>query len=80
MVYKAVEGKLTKSADKAKAAEDAALAAAKVAQAAAGVALFKESALNATADKAIKDWQGAKDKASKAKAKALKLGYECSPR
>jgi uncharacterized membrane protein YadS len=58
------------AAEKAKAAEDAALAAAKTAQAAAAAAAFKDTALNDQAEKAIKDWQSAKDKSSKARAKA----------
>lgn len=58
------------SADKAKAAEDAALATAKTAQAAAAAAAFKDAGLNAAAEKEIKTWVAAKDKASKAKSKA----------
>lgn len=58
------------AADKAKAGEDAALAKAKAAQAAAAAAGFKDSTLNSAAEKEIKDWQAAKDKASKAKSKA----------
>ena len=58
------------AAEKAKVEEDAALAAAKVAQAAAAAAVFKDATLNTSAEKAIKDWQTAKGKASKAKAKA----------
>ena len=58
------------AAAKTKAAEDTALAAAKTAQAAAAAAGYKDTALNATADKEIKGWQDAKGKASKAKAKA----------
>jgi uncharacterized membrane protein YadS len=58
------------AADKAKADEEAALAKAKAAQAAAAAAGFKDDSLNQAADKEIKAWQSAKDKASKAKAKA----------
>jgi len=67
------------AADKAKTAEDAALAAAKAAQGAAAAATFKDAALNTTADKAIKDWQSAKEKASKAKAKASNKPYNRVP-
>lgn len=67
------------AADKAKGDEDTALAAAKVAQAAAAVALFKDASLNSTAEKAIKDWQGAKDKASKAKAKTANKPFNRVP-
>lgn len=58
------------AADKTQAVADAALAKAKAAQAAAGAAGFKDAGLNAAAEKDIKDWQTAKDKASKAKGKA----------
>ncbi len=67
------------AADKAKAAEDAALAKAKAAQAAAAAAGFKDASLNAAAEKEIKDWQAAKDKASKAKAKASVKPYNRIP-
>ncbi len=58
------------AADKAKSAEEAALAKAKTAQAAAAAAGFKDDGLNKAADKEVKDWQAAKDKAAKAKSKA----------
>lgn len=58
------------AADKAKADEETALAAATEAQAAAGIAGFMDVDLNAAAENAIKDWQAAKGKASKAKGKA----------
>jgi uncharacterized membrane protein YadS len=58
------------AADKAKTAEDTALAAAKAAQSAAAAASYKDAALNATADKEIKSWQASRDKASKARGKA----------
>jgi uncharacterized integral membrane protein (TIGR00698 family) len=67
------------AADKAKEAEDAALASAKAAQSAAATASFKDAALNETADKEIKAWQNAKDKASKAKAKASVKPYNRIP-
>jgi len=66
----AMNAKAKEAADKAKAAEDGALATAKTAQAAAAAAAFKDTALNETAEKEIKAWQAAKDKASKAKGKA----------
>jgi uncharacterized membrane protein YadS len=66
----AMSAPFKEAADKAKVAEDAALAAAKAAQSAAAAAGFKDTALNATADKEIKAWQGAKSKASSAKGKA----------
>jgi uncharacterized integral membrane protein (TIGR00698 family) len=66
----AMSAPFKEAADKAKAAEGAALAAAKTAQSAAAAASFKDATLNSTADKAIKGWQEAKDKASKASGKA----------
>ena len=63
---KAMGAPFKEAADKAKAAADAALAKAKTAQAAAAAAGFKDATLNAAADKEIKAWQEAKDKASKA--------------
>jgi uncharacterized integral membrane protein (TIGR00698 family) len=67
------------AADKAKAAEGAALAAAKTAQSAAAAASFKDVTLNSAADKAIKGWQEAKDKASKASGKASVKPYNRVP-
>lgn len=67
------------AADKTKAAEDAALTQAKASQAAAAAAAFKETNLNATAEKDIKAWQDAKSKASKAKAKAGNKPYNRIP-
>ncbi len=58
------------SFDKAKEAEGVALDKAKMAQAEAAGASFKDSALNEKADNEIKAWQNAKGKTSKAKAKA----------
>lgn len=56
--------------EKAKAAEESALALATASEAAAAAAGFQDAALNATAEKDIKAWLGAKDSASKAKSKA----------
>lgn len=56
--------------EKAKAAEEAALALATTSETAAAAAGFQDAALNAAADKDIKAWLAAKDSASKAKAKA----------
>ncbi|MGE5311133.1 MAG: YeiH family protein [Nitrospirota bacterium] len=56
--------------DKAKAAEGEALAKAKTAEDAAAAAGFKDTGLNEAADKEIKGWLAANDKASKAKGKA----------
>jgi uncharacterized integral membrane protein (TIGR00698 family) len=56
--------------DKAKAAESEAMAKAKAAEAAAAAAGFKDAGLNEAADKEIKGWLAAQDKASKAKGKA----------
>jgi len=67
------------AADKAKAAGEAALANAKTAQAAAAAAGFKDANLNAAAEKEIKAWQEAKDKASKAGAKAGNKPYNRVP-
>jgi len=66
----AMNAPFKEAADKAKTEEDTVLAAAKVAQAAAAAAGFKDAALNPTAEKAIKGWQDAKGKTSKAKGKA----------
>jgi uncharacterized membrane protein YadS len=65
--------------DKAKGAEDAALAMASAAQAAAAGASFKDAALNDKADREIKAWQDAKGKTSKAKAKASVKPYNRIP-
>ncbi len=67
------------AAAKAKANAAAALTQAKAAQAAAAVAGFKDVALNAAADKDIKTWQDAKDKASKADSKANVKPYNRIP-
>ena len=67
------------AADKAKVAADSALASAKAAQAAAATAGFKDVALNAAADKDIKAWQEAKDKASKAAGKVNVKPYNRIP-
>jgi uncharacterized membrane protein YadS len=67
------------AAEKAKAAADAALASAKAAQAAAAAAGFKDTALNAAAEKEIGAWQKAKDAASKADAKFKVKPYNRIP-
>ena len=67
---KAMSAPHKEAADKAKAALDAALAGAKSAQAAAAAAGFKDANLNAAAEKEIGAWQEARDKSSKANAKA----------
>jgi len=67
------------AAEKAKAAADAALAGAKAAQAAAAAAGFKDTALNAAAEKEIGAWQKAKDAASKADAKFKVKPYNRIP-
>jgi len=67
------------AAEKAKDAADAALAGAKSAQAAAAAAGFKDTALNAAAEKAIGAWQKAKDAASKADAKFKVKPYNRIP-
>ena len=67
------------AADKAKSAGEQALAAAKLSQAAAAAAQFKDEALNAQADKDIKAWTAAKDKAAKAKKKADVKPYNRFP-
>ncbi len=65
--------------EKAKGLEDETLARAKIAQAAAAVALFKDAALNDTAIKEIKLWQDAKGKASSAKSKSSVKPYNRVP-
>jgi len=75
----AMSAPFKEAADKAKAAEGTALAAAKAAQSDAAAASFKDPALNSTADKAIKSWQEAKDKASKASGKASVKPYNRVP-
>ena len=67
---KAMSAPHKEAADRAKAAEDEALARAKTAQALAAGAGFKDGALNAQAEKAIDEWQAAKAKFSKARASA----------
>lgn len=56
--------------EKAKGLEDETLAKAKIAQAAAAAAMYKDASLNDTATKEIKAWQDAKSKASSARAKS----------
>ena len=75
----AMSAPFKESADKAKAEEGTALVAAKAAQSAAAAASFKDATLNSTADKAIKSWQEAKDKASKASGKASVKPYNRVP-
>ncbi len=65
--------------EKTKTAEEEALAKAKIAQAAAATALFKDAALNDSANKEIKVWQDAKGKASSAKSKASVKPYNRVP-
>jgi uncharacterized membrane protein YadS len=76
---KAMGAPFKEAAEKAKAAADAALAGAKAAQAAAAAAGFKDTALNAAAEKAIGAWQKAKDAASKADAKFKVKPYNRIP-
>jgi uncharacterized integral membrane protein (TIGR00698 family) len=76
---KAMGAPFKDAADKAKAAADAALASAKTAQDAAVAAGFKDTALNATAEKEINAWQKAKDAASKADAKFKVKPYNRVP-
>ncbi len=61
--------------DKAQAAEKEALAKAQASEAAASKAGFKDTALNATAEKDIAAWLAAEGKAAKAKAKASNKPY-----
>jgi len=75
----AMSASAKESYDKAKGSEEEALARAVIAQSAAAVSLFKDAALNDTADKEIKAWQDAKGKASKAKAKASVKPYNRIP-
>ncbi|MFH1102439.1 MAG: putative sulfate exporter family transporter [Pseudomonadota bacterium] len=65
--------------EKAKAAEEAALAKAKAAQEIAAGAGFKDTAQNEAAEKSIKEWQAAKEKASKAKGKASNKPFNRVP-
>ena len=76
---KAIGAPHKETADKAKAALDAALATAKTAQAAAIAAGLKDTGLNATAEKQIKAWQEAKDKSSRDSAKANVKPYNRIP-
>jgi uncharacterized integral membrane protein (TIGR00698 family) len=76
---KAMGAPFKEAADKAKAAVEPALAKAKAAQAAAAAAGFKDASLNAAADKEIKAWQEAKDKASKAESKVNVKPYNRIP-
>jgi uncharacterized membrane protein YadS len=76
---KAMGAPFKEAADKAKSAADATLAAAKSAQAAAAAAGFKDTSLNAAAEKEIKAWQDAREKSSKANAKANVRPYNRSP-
>lgn len=66
---KAMGAPFKEAADKAKAESEAALAKAKASQAAAAAAGFKDTALNATAEKDINAWQKAREASSKADAK-----------
>lgn len=75
----AMSAPFKEAADKAKTAEADALAAAKLHQAAAAAAVFKDPALNATAEKTIKGWQDARGKASKARDKASVKPYNRMP-
>jgi len=65
--------------DKAKAAEEAALAQATASEAAAAATGFQDNALNTTAEQNIKAWQAAKDKAAKAKTKATHKPFNRIP-
>jgi hypothetical protein len=76
---KAMGAPFKEAADKAKAAAEAAIAKAKAAQTAAAAAGFKDANLNAAADKDIKAWQEAKDKASKADGKVNVKAYNRIP-
>jgi uncharacterized membrane protein YadS len=76
---KAMGAPFKEAAEKAKAAADAALAKAKTAQAAAAAAGFKDTALNAAAEKEIGAWQKAKEAASKADAKFKVKPYNRIP-
>jgi uncharacterized membrane protein YadS len=76
---KAMGAPFKEAADKAKAAADAALASAKTAQAAAAAAGFKDTTLNAAAEKEINAWQKAKDAASKADGKVKVKSYNRIP-
>jgi uncharacterized membrane protein YadS len=76
---KAMGAPFKEAADKAKAAADAALASAKTAQAAAAAAEFKDTTLNAAAEKEINAWQKAKDAASKADGKVKVKSYNRIP-
>ena len=76
---KAMGAPFKEAAEKAKAAADAALAGAKIAQTAAAAAGFKDTALNAAAEKEIGAWQKAKDAASKADAKFKVKPYNRIP-
>lgn len=75
----AMSASAKESFDKAKEAEDTALALAAPAQVAAAAASFKDAALNDNADKEIKAWQNAKGKTSKAKSKASVKPYNRIP-
>jgi uncharacterized membrane protein YadS len=76
---KAIGAPHKEAADKAKAALDTALATAKTAQAAAIAAGFKDTGLNAAAEKQINAWQEAKDKSSRDSAKANVKPYNRIP-
>jgi uncharacterized membrane protein YadS len=75
----ALNAPFKESADKAKAAQEAALAKAKEAEKAAGDAAFKNSDLNKKAEAEIAAWMKAKDAASKASAKAGNKPYNRLP-
>jgi uncharacterized membrane protein YadS len=76
---KAMGAPFKEAADKAKAAAETALAGAKAAQAAAAAAGFKDTALNAAAEKEIGAWQKAREAASKADAKVKVKSYNRIP-
>ena len=76
---KAMGAPFKEAADKAKAAAEAALASAKTAQAAAAAAGFKDTTLNAAAEKEINAWQKAKDASSKAEGKFKVKAYNRIP-
>jgi len=75
----AMNAPFKEAAEKAKTAQDAALAKAKEAEKAAGAAAFKNSDLNKKAETEIAAWLKAKDAASKASAKAGNKPYSRLP-
>jgi uncharacterized integral membrane protein (TIGR00698 family) len=76
---KAMGAPFKEAADKAKAAAEAALAGAKTAQAAAAAAAFKDTNLNAAAEKEIAAWQKAREASSRADAKVKVKAYNRIP-